>query len=252
MSMHNPFAELAAFLPAAFMPSYIILMVLLVVAGTLYEMVHKGNAEFFTQAWRKKRALATRRVGFVETVALAIGTLLREVAVSGEFDNPWRRISHLLMFYGFLAYLVSTVTLVFRYAAPDTPPPAIWPLLWNLGAIMVLTGGLWFFFFLRVDVAKEGKSPWRLMRADLFVVSLLGSVASGLAWELVQLTGHRLTTQVAFWIYLFFTTVLFAGVPWSKFAHMFYKPVAAFQKRVEEANGSTSLPPPSRVNNIVR
>jgi len=51
---------------------------------------------------------------------------------------------------------------------------------------------------------------------------------------------------------LFYTAVLFGGVPWSKFAHMFYKPAAAFQKKVEEANGSSNLPRPANVNHIVR
>jgi hypothetical protein len=31
---------------------------------------------------------------------------------------------------------------------------------------------------------------------------------------------------------------------------MFYKPVAAFQKRVEEANGSSDLPAPAKTSNI--
>ena len=48
-------------------------------------------------------------------------------------------------------------------------------------------------------------------------------------------------------LYLIATTVLFGSVPWSKFAHMFYKPAAAYQKRVEEANGSRrNLPVPAR------
>ena len=34
------------------------------------------------------------------------------------------------------------------------------------------------------------------------------------------------------------STVLFGGVPWSKFAHMFFKPAAAFEKRVSEADGT--------------
>ncbi|MYJ52799.1 MAG: adenylyl-sulfate reductase, partial [Gammaproteobacteria bacterium] len=39
---------------------------------------------------------------------------------------------------------------------------------------------------------------------------------------------------------------LFGGVPWSKFAHMFFKPAAAFEKRISEANGSwNNLPAPS-------
>ncbi len=40
--------------------------------------------------------------------------------------------------------------------------------------------------------------------------------------------------------------VLFGGVYWSKFAHMFYKPGAAIQKNLAEADGSRdNLPPPS-------
>jgi hypothetical protein len=35
------------------------------------------------------------------------------------------------------------------------------------------------------------------------------------------------------------TTVLFGSVPWSKFAHMFFKPAAAFEKRMSVANGSS-------------
>ena len=34
------------------------------------------------------------------------------------------------------------------------------------------------------------------------------------------------------------TTVLFGGVYWSKFAHMFFKPAAAFDKRIAEADGT--------------
>ncbi|MHB1939086.1 MAG: hypothetical protein ACYCOR_21330, partial [Acidobacteriaceae bacterium] len=90
------------------------------------------------------------------------------------------------------------------------------------------------------------------VRADLFIVSLLASVTFGLIWEFVQSVGHLLATQIAFGLYIFCTTVLFGGVPWSKFAHMFYKPAAAFQKRVEEANGSSNLPRPADAHYIKR
>ena len=40
--------------------------------------------------------------------------------------------------------------------------------------------------------------------------------------------------------------ILFGGVYWSKFAHMFYKPGAAIQKNLAEADGSRdNLPPPA-------
>ena len=48
--------------------------------------------------------------------------------------------------------------LVFAYPTPSTPAPVLLPILWNVGSLMVLVGGYWFFFFIRVDVAKEGHS----------------------------------------------------------------------------------------------
>ena len=250
MFTSNPFAELVAFLSPLFMQVYIVLMAFAVAIGTLADMLHKGSARFFLRQRKKSRAAATKPLGIADHTSLAIRTLLKEVATSGEFCNPKRRLSHLLMFYGFLLYLVSTVVLVFGY--PTSATPALWPALWNIGALMVLAGGYWFFFFLRVNVAYEGHSPFRLMRADLFIVSLLASVSFALIWEIVQAAGGLLATQVTFGAYILFTTVLFLGVPWSKFAHMFYKPAAAYQKRVETANGSTDLPLPSDTSHIAR
>ena len=110
---------------------------------------------------------------------------------------------------------------------------------------MACIGGYWFWFFIRVDVVAEGHSPFRVMRADLFVLSLLASVTLALIWSFLQSTGSGGST-VFFGLYIIATTVLFGSVPWSKFAHMFFKPAAALQKRVSEADGSRSkLPDPA-------
>jgi hypothetical protein len=115
---------------------------------------------------------------------------------------------------------------------------------------MILIGGYWFFFFLRVNVVEDGQPLFRLVLADLFIVTLLGSVTFAFIWEIVQ-TGDNLTaTKIAFGLYILFTTLLFCSVRWSKLAHMFYKPVVAFQRRLEEANGSSSLPTPSTRNEL--
>ena len=84
--------------------------------------------------------------------------------------------------YGFLIYVVTTVIMVFAYPTPATPTPAVLPALWYIGALMVCLGGYWFWFFIRVDVAAEGNSPFRMVHADLFIVSLLASVTLGLIW----------------------------------------------------------------------
>jgi len=251
MFTNNPFAGLTDFFPPLVMQVYIVLMTLAVVGGTLFDSYHKGSAKFFARRRAKSDAAATRRVSGEETASLAIKTIA-EAAVSGEFCKWPRRISHLLMMYGFLLYLITTVGMISIYPA-GAPTPTILPTLWTVGALMILVGGLWFFFFLRVNVAYDGASPFHLGRADLFVGSLLVSVAFALLWHFMQITyGRATSTWILFGLYIFFTTLLFVTVAWSKFAHMFFKPAVAFQRRMEEANGSSDLPSPSAENYIVR
>lgn len=250
MFVSNPFALLAEFLPPLVMQVYALLMIVAVVVGTLVDLHHKRSAEFFAGRREKSRRTARRPLSGGETAALALKTLCHEVATSGEFCQWPRRLSHLLTSYGFIVYLITTLLLVFVYPTA-VQTPIVLTSLWDLGALTVLVGGLWFFFAQRVDVAHEGRSPWRLMRADLFVGSLVASVAFGLLWHLAQSVDIRaVATQVLFCLYLFFTTLLFVTVPWSKFAHMFYRPMAAFQTRIEEANGSSDLPLPATSRSI--
>jgi hypothetical protein len=221
------------------MQAYVVVMIILVAGGTLIDIVHKKSAKYFFDNWRNAQNKGSQPVSSGEMASLAIQTAAVEVLASAEFCNARRRIAHLLTMYGFLAYVIATFIMVFRYPTPATPAPAILPLLWYLGALMVCGGGYWFWFFIRVDVAAEGNSPFRVVRADLFILSLLASVTFGLIWAISG-------TSLFLGLYLIATTVLFGSVPWSKFSHMFFKPAAAFQKRVENANGSRSnLPAPA-------
>ena len=236
MFTSNPFAALSASISPAVMQGYVVVMIILVAAGTLFDVVHKGSAEYFFQNWRKSKSKGVKSVGGGELVSIAVQTAVVDVLASGEFCNPQRRIAHLIGMYGFVLYVIATVVMVF-----DASAGAIWAQLWWIGALMVCLGGYWFWFFIRVDVLAEGHSPLRLVRADLFIVSLLASVTLGLAWA-----AAGAGVGVLFGLYILATTVLFAGVPWSKFSHMFFKPAAAFEKRVSYANETRSnLPAPA-------
>jgi predicted small integral membrane protein len=245
MLVSNPFAGLSASVPPIVMQTYVVIMIVLVAGGTLFDVLHKGSAQYFFDNWRKANRRGARGGGGGQMAALAIQTIVVDGLTSGEFCSARRRLAHLLTMYGFLAYVITATIMVFFYPTPDTPAPAILPLLWYLGALMVCLGGYWFWFFIRVDVAAEGHSPFRVVRADLFILSLLASATLGLIWACLQATGAA-WTNVFLGLYLIATTVLFGSVPWSKFSHMFFKPAAAFQKRVAEANGSRSnLPSPA-------
>ena len=245
MFTSNPFAELSASISPTVIQTYVIVMIVLVAGGTLFDMFHKKSAKYFFNNWRNTKSKGTQQVGGGEMVSLVVQTAVVEGLTSAEFCNVRRRIAHLLTMYGFLAYVITTAIMVFAYPTPATPTPAILPQLWTIGALLVCLGGYWFWFFIRVDVAAEGNSPFRIVRADLFILSLLASATLGLVWAYLQATSSSWTT-VFLGLYLIATTALFGTVAWSKFAHMFYKPAAALQKRVEEANGSRrNLPAPA-------
>ena len=245
MFSSNPFAELSATIPPVVMQTYVFVMIILVAGGTLLDVAHKKSARYFFNNWRKSQDKGAQQVGGGEMVSLAVQTAAVEVLTSAEFCNARRRVAHLLTMYGFLAYVVTSAIMVFWYPTPATPAPAILPQLWYLGALMVCVGGYWFWFFIRVDVAAEGNSPFRVVRADLFILSLLGSATFGLIWALLQAADSS-WTNVFLGLYLIATTMLFGSVPWSKFSHMFFKPAAAFEKRVSNANGwRSNLPAPA-------
>lgn len=239
----NPFAPAMQSLPAGFMEWYLGLMAAAVIVGVLVDITHKGSAKYFFANMKESRAKkGARQVEGGELVSIAAQTAVVDVLASGEFCNPRRRIAHLLTMYGFLLYVATTAIMVFGH---PVAAGSIVPVLWWIGALLVAVGGYWFWFFIRVDVAAEGNSPFRIVRADLFILSLLASCTLGLLWAWLQAAGSS-WTMIFLGLYLIATTVLFGSVLWSKFLHMFFKPAAAFQKRVAEANGTRSnLPKPA-------
>ena len=239
MLLTNHFAELSAVISPSIMQGYIILMVLLVMGGTILDMIHKKSAQYFFENAKKAQKSATRSVGGGEKVAIATSVLVNEVLTSGEFSNIRRRLSHLLTMWGTIIFIVTTVIMIFAYPTTATPTPAIVSQLWHIGALMLAVGGYWFWFAIRVDVSAEGLPWFRFERADLFILSLLATSTFALIWSYM---GGGVT--VYFVLFIVSSTVLFGGVYFSKFAHMFFKPAAAFQKKITRADGSREGLPP--------
>lgn len=244
MLITNPFSELSSFISPAIMQGYVILMALLVIGGTILDMIHKKSAQYFFENSKKAQKSAKRSVDVGEKASIAVTVLVNEVLTSGEFSNPRRRLSHLLTMYGFIIFVATTVIMIFGYPTPTTPTPSILPQLWHLGAAMLCTGGYWFWFSIRVDVSAEGHPWYRVARADIFILSLLATASFGLIWSFAQSQGIAGWSTLFFVLFIVSSTTLFSTVLWSKFAHMFFKPAAAFQKRITRADGSRENLPP--------
>ena len=103
---------------------------------------------------------------------------------------------------------------------------------------MLCVGGYWFWFAIRVDLASEG-AKWNQFngRGDLFILGLLATATFALLWSFSRVIGGGFSA-LFFALFIISSTVLFGTVYWSKFAHMFFKPAAAFQKKVANADGS--------------
>ena len=229
----NPFAELSAFISPEMMQNYVILMILLVIGGTIFDMMHKQSAKYFFETSKQAQANAIHEIDSNQKVNLAVKTVANEVLTSSEFSNQKRRLSHLMTMYGFIFFVITTALLIFKYTGADAKEaPGLISFLWHLGALSLSVGGYWFWFAIRVDLASEG-AKWNQFngRGDIFILGLLATATFALLWSFTQ-------NMVLFALFIISSTVLFGSVYWSKFAHMFFKPAAAYQKKIAQADGS--------------
>ena len=242
----NPFAELSASVPSIILQGFVLLMLGLVVVGTVMDIIHKKNVKYFFNNAKKAKKSATRELGTGERVSIIAKTVVYDIGTTSELGAGKRRVAHLLGMYGTLLFWVASVIMIFFYSSSLSGTPSLWPILWHVGAIMTVLGGAWFWFFLRVDVYSEAQPWYRIIQADLFVLALIATSLFGLIWSYLQslsLDG-RWDDKVFLVFYIVSNLVLFGGVYCSKFAHMFYKPGAAIQKNLAEADGSRDNLPP--------
>ena len=244
----NPFSILAETVSPVFMQMFVIVMAILVIVGTLVDIIHKKNVKYFFNNAKKAKLSATKTLSVGEKISVIFKTIFSDIATTSELGAGKRRAAHLLGMYGTVLFWIGSVIMIFCYATPSSDTPSVWPIIWHVGAIMTVLGGSWFWFFLRVDVYSEAHPWYRIIKADLFVLALIASSLFGLIWSYLQTLNlsDRWDDKLFLILFIISNIVLFGGVYWSKFAHMFYKPGAALQKNLAEADGSRdNLPPPA-------
>jgi len=242
----NPFSVLAESIPSIFLQVFVIIMIGLVIIGTLVDIIHKKNVKYFFDNAKKAKKNAKVQLTTAQRTSVILKTVAHDIATTAELGRGKRRVAHVLGMYGTLIFWVASVFLIFQFPTAGAETPSSLTFLWHLGAIMTCVGGYWFWFFLRVDVSAEAHPWYRLIQADLFVLALLACATFGLAWSFTQHSGMLNLSYLFLILFIISNLILFGGVYWSKFAHMFYKPGAAIQKNLAEADGSRdNLPPPA-------
>ncbi len=165
----NPFSILAETVSPIFMQMFVIVMAILVVVGTLLDIIHKKNVKYFFNNAKKAKLSATKTLSTGEKISVISKTIVSDIATTSELGAGKRRVAHFLGMYGTILFWVGSVIMIFCYATSSSETPSIWPIIWHAGAIMTVLGGSWFWFFLRVDVYSEAQPWYRIIKADLFV-----------------------------------------------------------------------------------
>ena len=78
----NPFAVLSTTVSPDVMQAFVIIMVLVVVGGTLFDVIHKRSAAFFYAKSKKAEAERKRDVSGGEKMGIAIKTVASDVLTS--------------------------------------------------------------------------------------------------------------------------------------------------------------------------
>ena len=157
MITNNPFFQIAELIPPLFMQIFVIAMIILVVVGTLLDMIHKKNVKYFFENVKKAKNSATKILNTGEKTSIVVKTITSDVLTTSELDGQ-RRLAHLLGMYGTIIFWVVSVIMIFCYSSPTSLTPFIFPLLWHLGAIMTIVGGCWFWFFLCRTPRRQHRS----------------------------------------------------------------------------------------------
>jgi len=244
MFYNNPFSGLTELVSPLAVQGFTILMVGLVAFGTLMDIIHKKNVKYFFNNAKKAKQNAKVVLSTGQRTSVILKTVAHDIATTAELGRGKRRVAHVLGMYGTIIFWITSALLIFSFPTAGSTTPSAITIMWHVGAIITCVGGYWFWLFLRVDVLAEAHPWYRIIKADLFVLALLACATFGLAWSYTQFSGMIELSYLFLVLYITSNLVLFGGVYWSKFAHMFYKPGAAIQKNLAEADGSRDNLPP--------
>ena len=80
----NPFSILSNDIPAIAMQAFVLVMGLLVVLGTLVDIIHKKNVKYFFENAKKAKKSAKKTLTTGEKTAVVIKTITSDIATTSE------------------------------------------------------------------------------------------------------------------------------------------------------------------------
>ncbi|MEM3811335.1 MAG: hypothetical protein QXV38_03445 [Conexivisphaerales archaeon] len=208
-----------------------IVLVVILVVGFVYEL-KQGATKVYTKNEIAHGGNGSMLIkAFIETIFLDMFASEPMAACHTqafyESKAHVKRASHILVFYGFVLLLISTIIgFAFdRWITPYAFSKAFYlgPLgsvietgLGVVGGIIILAGVAIYW-----PVRYRGEGWKALSAADLFLLLLAFTVITGFLLELAE--EYSLYVAAAFWIHMAFIFALFATMPFTKFSHALYQ-----------------------------
>jgi quinone-modifying oxidoreductase subunit QmoC len=184
-------------------------------------------------------------LGFIPSLIKAISAVLTHDRFGSCTDQASRKPAHLMAFYGFLALFVVTVWAVLDlYVMPLLGFEALYPFglmhpmkwLANAGGVLLIVGAGKAILD-RKNAPADGKHQstsfdwifvWLLLLVGVsgFVVEAFRFVAEGAAGAEAFDSGYAAPAYAFYFVHLVLVFGLLVYLPYSKFAHMWYRLVA--------------------------
>ncbi len=175
------------------------------------------------------------RKGFGPAAAEFLGEIVSHASFKKCTVNAGRTLAHLLVFYGFVgAFIATNIVLVYEWGTKfgvfhelETPlafaGPGLLPKLFgNVGGLAIVLGAL---LMIGNRLSKSQDSPasgydW----VFLFAIFLVG--ATGMLTEILRLMRNAGLAYPMYFVHLIFVFYVIAYLPYSKLAHLLYRPLA--------------------------
>ena len=80
----NPFSQLAESVTPILMQAYVIAMIILVLIGTIFDIIHKKNVKYFFVNARKAKKQATRNLRTGEKTSVLLRTIASDILTTSN------------------------------------------------------------------------------------------------------------------------------------------------------------------------
>jgi quinone-modifying oxidoreductase, subunit QmoC len=189
-----------------------------------YGVASFGIVRFWKELNRHEFAGSKERKGFFASFMKVKNDILLHSRFSKCERNRGRKISHLLVFYGFVLLLLVTLYAIYAAVSGRYPLSPVNPfkVLGNVASLMLITGlGIMIFNRLarREGTERSSYSDW------LFLVAMFLLTVSGVLVQLARF-GDWSAAYHLYFFHLVCVWFVIIYLPYTKFGHLVYRTVA--------------------------